>query len=59
MALAGCEKILVYRSDLIMMALSEGVVSVIGDSLMCSSYCGGGVRIEGTIRSVVFSEDEE
>ena len=59
MSVAGCERIVVYRSDLIRLALCVGEVSVTGERLVCSSYCGGGVRIEGDIMAVAFSEGED
>ena len=59
LSLRGCERILVYRSDEIRLSISEGVLAVLGERLICTSYFGGVVRIEGSIKGISFEEEEK
>ena len=58
MLVRGCKRILEYSSDRIRLLLSDGEISVCGDSLICTSYYGNAVGIEGKIKTLSFGEEE-
>ena len=57
MTVRGGGKILVYTPERICLALGEGVLSVCGRRLFCTSYCVGAIGIDGQIDDVRFAED--
>ena len=54
----GCTGILDYSPCEIRLALRDGVLSVLGQRLICTSYLAGAVGIDGCICALRF-EDEE
>ncbi len=50
-------RILRYTPTEVYIAYGKGRVSILGRSLTCTTYCGGLVRIDGCVGSVVFEED--
>ena len=55
----GCRRIITYSPTLIVLAVKGDALSVKGKRLICTSYYGGTVSIEGEIRSISFGEGEE
>jgi sporulation protein YqfC len=56
MTVRGNGSILVYTPEQICVALSDGVLSVKGQALVCTSYYVGALGIEGRIDEVAFGE---
>ena len=56
MTLRGGGKILLYTPEEICVALADGVLSVKGRCLVCTSYYVGALGIEGRIDEVVFGD---
>ncbi len=57
--LGGCRRIVTYSPTLIVLSGKGDTVSIIGERLICTSYHGGTVSIEGAISSVSFGEGVE
>lgn len=57
MLVRGCEKILEYGSEKMSLRLSDGTLSVTGEELICTSYYGSAVGIEGKIKRISFEEE--
>ena len=55
----GCERIIRYLPDEIRIATAKGGVSILGARLVCISYSGKSVGIEGRIDKVLFLEARE
>ena len=55
---SGGGKILLYTPEKIRIALKRGVLCVVGQRLVCTSYYVGAVGIEGLICGVSFEEGE-
>lgn len=58
MLVRGCERIVEYGSEKMCLLLSDGILSVIGEGLICTSYYGSAVGIEGKIRRISFGEEK-
>ena len=56
MTVRGNGKILVYTPEEVCVELGEGVLSVKGRRLICTSYYRGALGIEGKIDEVVFGD---
>ena len=56
MTVRGSGKILVYTPEQICVALADGMLSVKGQLLTCTSYYVGAIGIEGRIDEVSFGE---
>ena len=56
MTVRGNRKILVYTPDEISVELHDGVLTVKGHRLVCTSYYVGAIGIEGKIDEVVFGD---
>ena len=52
----GETKIIVYTPEIIRIKIGEGILSVSGERLICTSYYANAVGIEGMIESVSFGE---
>ena len=50
----GCRRIITYSPTLIALALKGDELSIKGERLICTSYHGGAVSIEGVIFSLSF-----
>ena len=57
MLVRGCERILEYGSEKIRLRLSDGDLSICGEGLICTSYYGSAVGIEGGIKTISFEEE--
>ncbi len=57
MLVRGCERILEYGSEKMCLRLSDGTLRVLGEGLICTSYYGSAVGIEGKIRTISFEEE--
>ncbi len=57
MTVRGGGKILVYTPEEICVVLGQGVLSVKGRRLVCTSYYVGAIGIEGKIEGVSFGEN--
>ena len=57
--LQGCRRIAVYTEDRIVLKLRRSAVCIIGKHLCCSSYHGGCAVIEGWIKEIDFTDEEE
>lgn len=55
----GCRRIVTYSPTLISLAVKGDELCVEGERLICTSYYGGAVSIEGVIISVSFRGGEE
>ena len=53
----GCRKILHYTPQEMRLLVSECVLSVTGERLVCHSYLSGAVGIEGKVNSLCFSDE--
>ena len=58
MLVRGCERILEYGSEKMCLLLCDGVLSVFGEGLICTSYYSSAVGIEGKIRTISFEEEK-
>ncbi len=52
--LTGCRRIIKYSPELMVLAVKGDLLNVSGERLICTSYHGGTVSIEGNILSVRF-----
>ncbi len=57
--ITGCRKIIKYSPTLMILAVKGDKLSVGGERLVCTSYHGGTIAIEGKIISVIFGEVSE
>ena len=57
--LSGCRRIIKYSAEEMILAVKGDLLSVKGTRLICSSYHGGTVSIEGSISSVSFEGGDE
>ncbi len=55
----GCRRILKYSSELMLLSVKGDILNVSGERLICTSYCGGTVTIDGNIRAIFFGEEAE
>lgn len=58
MLVRGCERIVEYGSEKIGLRLSDGELSVYGEELICTSYYGSAVGIEGRIKAICFEGEK-
>ena len=54
----GCTSILDFSSGEIRLALENGILTVAGQRLICTSYLAGAVGIDGYICSLCFEDGE-
>ena len=57
MTVSGCGRILHYTPEEIRIRLKEGILSICGKRLSCTSYHAGAVGIDGYICRVSFEEE--
>ena len=57
--LHGCRRILKYSPEEMIMAVKGDRVSVRGRRLVCTTYHGGTVTLDGVVESVIFLCDKE
>ena len=55
---SGCGRILLYTPSEIRVELSDSVLSIVGEGLLCVAYTAGEVGIEGKVSRVSFEEGE-
>lgn len=55
----GCDRILSYGTEEIILSVGDGAVTVSGEALVCVSYCAGCVSVEGRINGVQFRDGVE
>ena len=55
----GCERIARYLPGEIRIVSAGGGILILGESLICVSFCAGSVGIEGRVHSVAFLEEGE
>ena len=56
--MSGCGRILLYTTSEIRVELSDSVLSIVGEGLLCVAYTAGEVGIEGKVSRVSFEEGE-
>lgn len=55
----GCRRILAYGPECMRLALKDATLTVRGSRLICTSYLGGAVGIDGQVDALCFLEEEE
>ena len=55
----GCRRILLYTTEEIRFLIRKRCVCVLGEELVCSSFSGGTVTVEGRILSIRYEDVEE
>ena len=55
----GCRRILKYSSEEMVLAAKNLAVSVLGERLVCSSFHGGMICVNGLITSINMTEEKE
>ena len=55
----GCRRILKYSPEEMIMASKSFEVSIKGQRLVCSAYCGGAVTVDGAIEGIFLSGEGE
>ena len=57
-SIENCRGILVYEADRICLKMARFTLCITGEELTLKSYFGSHISVRGTIRSLVFNEDE-
>ncbi len=55
----GCKRILGYSPEAVMLEIKKDKLRVKGKRLVCTSFHGGSVSVEGVIDSLAFCTEEE
>ena len=56
--ISGCKRIEKYSPTLMVMRVGKDLLTVGGEELICSSYHGGTVTVEGLINTIGFEGEE-
>ncbi len=56
--ISGCRRIIKYSPENIILSIKGDDLSIFGDRLICTSYHGGTVSVEGHISGVSFEKGE-
>lgn len=61
LSVSGCESLVVYTEELVVLELCDGTLSVKGNGLELRSFTGGRVTVSGTISAIGYGgrESEE
>ena len=57
--ISGCKRIEKYSPTVMVMRVGKDLLCVCGEGLICSSYHGGTVSIEGIINTIGFEGEEK
>ncbi len=55
----GCRRILKYSPKQMVLSVKGDVLNILGERMVCTSYYGGTVSIDGNIHSIGFGEETE
>jgi len=56
LGISGCEALLNYGSDRIVLRLCDGIITVLGEGLELRSFSGGRVTVNGIITGISYGE---
>ena len=56
LGISGCEGLMVYTGERIVLTLCDGVITVCGEGLELHSFSGGRVSISGTISGISYGD---
>ena len=54
LGISGCERLLAYTDERIVLELCDGVITVLGDGLELRSFSGGKVTVNGVISGISY-----
>lgn len=54
LGISGCESLLIYTEERIVLELCDGVITVLGEGLELRSFSGGRVSVNGTISGISY-----
>ena len=57
LGISGCESLLAYTGERIVLELCDGVITVLGDGLELRSFSGGRVAVSGTISGISYGNN--
>ena len=55
----GCGRIAKYSTEEMILAADDFRLHIVGEGLICTTYHGGSITVEGKVSGISFDEDKE